>query len=212
MSMKTIKPVMEKDHMEKLYSSDNFLVSYIHNRRLNKIVEFIPKKENLRVLDAGCGEGQLLERISKNFKKNNLEIELFGSDITKVSLESAKRRINAKLFLENLEKLHYPNNYFDVITCTEVIEHIPEYKKVIEELKRCLKPNGLLILSFPNEPLWTFSRFLLGRVPIKVPDHVNSFSSKQIIRIVNLKIKKRFNIPFRLPSFIALTRIIVFQK
>ena len=96
--------------------------------------------------------------------------------------------------------------------CTEVIEHIPNYKKVISELKRVLKKDGLLIISFPNENLWTICRFFLGRRPIKVPEHCNSFSPSDIINEVNLKVNKRINLPFGFPHFLSLTRILVFKK
>ena len=60
-----VKLMMEKDHMEKLYSSKNPLVKYIHVRRLKKIIGLIPKRKNMKILDAGCGEGQLLSMVSK---------------------------------------------------------------------------------------------------------------------------------------------------
>ncbi len=202
---------MERDHMEKLYSSKNLLIKYIHMGRLKKIMSLIPKRKNIKILDAGCGEGQLLSMISKKF--GSLNLKLYGTDITTISLKSAKKRIkNTKFSLQDLRNLDYKDEFFDIIICTEVIEHIPEYKKVLKELKRVLKKVGTLIISFPNEFLWTISRFFLRRKPIREPGHVNSFSPKKIIKEVNLKVKKRINIPFELPSFLALTRIIVFMK
>ena len=203
--------IMENDHMEKLYNSKNPLVRYIHVERLKKIVSLIPKQKNLKILDAGCGEGQLLLRIQKIFSSFNAE--LYGVDVTNVALERAKKRApKSKFSLQDLKNLNYENNFFDVIICTEVIEHVPEYQKVLRELKRILKDRGVLIISFPNEPLWILSRFFLGRRPIKIPDHYNSFSPKKLIKEVNLKVKEKINIPFRLPSTMALTRIIVFEK
>lgn len=210
---KKIELVMEEDHMDKLYSSKNPLVSYVHNERLNKIIELIPKKEGAKILDAGCGEGHLLEMISKKVNQKNVnQKNLYGADITKIALEKAKERVtHANFSLQDLSNLDYKDEFFEVVICTEVIEHIPEYKKVINELKRVLKKGGYLIMTFPNEILWTISRFLLGRKPIRVPDHVNSFSSKRIIKCVKLNVVKKCNIP-PLPSSLALTRILVFKK
>ncbi len=206
-----VKLMMEKDHMEKLYSSKNPLIKYVHMGRLKKIISLIPKKKNMKILDAGCGEGQLLSMVSKKFGLFNPK--LYGTDITAISLESAKKRIkNAKFSLQDLKNLDYKDEFFDVIMCTEVIEHVPEYKKVLKEFERILKKGGLLIISFPNEFLWTISRFFLGRKPIKVPDHYNSFSPAIMIKEVNLNLKKRANVPFALPHFLALTRILVFEK
>ena len=206
-----VKLMMEKDHMEKLYSSKNPLIKYVHMGRLKKIISLIPKRKNMKILDAGCGEGQLLSMVSKKFGLFNLK--LYGTDITDISLESAKKRIeNAKFSLQDLRDLDYKDEFFDVIMCTEVIEHVPEYKKVLKEFERILKKGGMLIISFPNEFLWTISRFFLGRRPIKVPDHYNSFSPAIMIKEINLNFKKRANVPFALPYFLALTRILVFEK
>ena len=131
-----IKIDMEKDHMEKIYSSKNPLVRYIHTSRLNKIIKEIPKIKNLKILDAGCGEGHFLFKISKIFN----EAKLYGSDITPIALESAEKRVEkVKFTLENLNNLNYEDDFFDIIICTEVIEHILDYEKVLGELKRVLK-------------------------------------------------------------------------
>ena len=134
---------MEEDHMEKLYNSKNPLVKYIHFGKLKKIVDLIPKKKNMKILDAGCGEGHLLFEVSKFIDSSN---ELYGTDILDVALEKAKERMKEGDFsLQNLESLNFKNNSFDVIICTDVIEHIPNYKKVLSELKRVLKEDGTLI-------------------------------------------------------------------
>ncbi len=206
-----VKLMMEKDHMEKLYSSKNPLIKYVHMGRLKKIIGLIPKRKNMKILDAGCGEGQLLSMVLKKFGLSNLK--LYGTDITSISLESAKKRIeNAEFSLQDLRNLDYKDEFFDLIMCTEVIEHIPEYKKVLKEFERILKKGGILIISFPNEFLWNVSRFFLGRKSIKNPDHYNSFSPAIMIKEVNLNFKKRANVPFALPYFLALTRILVFEK
>ena len=77
-----VELVMEKDHMEKLYASKNPLVRYVHVDRLKKITNLIPKK-NVKLLDAGWGEGQLLVMISKKF--NQFNPKLYGTDITKIA-------------------------------------------------------------------------------------------------------------------------------
>ena len=151
---------MEKDHMEKLYDSRNPLVRFVCNKRLDAIIKAIPKKENLKILDAGCGEGQLLLKIVKAGQRER-ERELYGTDMTPVAIESAKERVKGVDFsLQNLRNLNYEDNFFDVVICTEVIEHISDYQEAIKELKGVLKKDGLLIITFPNEPLAIFCRLI----------------------------------------------------
>lgn len=200
------KLVMEKEHMEKLYSSGNPFIRYINNKRLDEICKLLPRNKEIKILDAGCGEGQLLERISKLKYKN-----LYGADVTKVALEDARKKVKAKLFLQNLNKMSFPDKFFDVVICTEVIEHIPDYKKALNEFKRVLKKKGLLIISFPNEPLCILMRLAFLRNP-KIKDHVNSFSVKKMKKAVKLKMIKKINLPLNLQDFLSLIHILEFKN
>lgn len=197
--------------MEKLYNSKNFLVRFVHNQRINLIASLVDlNAQNLNILDAGCGEGHLLKKISG--KRQNIN-NYYGIDITDNALEKAKIRCpRAKFYNMDLKNIDFPSECFDVIIVTETLEHIYEYKKVLSELKRVLKKNGLLIITFPNELNWRISRLLLGRNPIKVPDHVNSFTPSKIVKIVNLKKIKQINLPFMLPFCMSLGALIEFKK
>ena len=194
--------------MDDLYSSKNPLVKFVHLGRLRTITNLI-KTSNLKILDAGCGEGHLIDLLHK---KNNTNT-YHGIDITESALEQAKKRCPySNLTVGNLEKTQFQPNFFDIIICTEVLEHIYNYQNIITELKRILKPQGTLIITFPNEKLWTIARFLLGRRPIKEPEHVNSFTPKSMKKLTNMKVTQQTNLPFKLPFFLSLGHIIEFKK
>ncbi len=201
---------MPEDHMDKLYNNPNPIVRSVHNGRLNSIAELIPKREGLKILDAGCGEGHLIGKLAAGSRTN----AFFGVDVTMGALAKAACRCPSANFTEgDIACLSFlEDEFFDVIICTEVLEHISEYRKAIQELKRLLKKEGILIITFPNEKLWTLGRFFLGRRPVKVPDHVNSFTPGKIIHAVDLKCINRKNLPFKLPFFISLCGIIEFKK
>jgi ubiquinone/menaquinone biosynthesis C-methylase UbiE len=195
---------MPKDHMDALYNSRNPLVRFVHRDRLDKIFAQVRGK---KILDAGCGEGHLLKFLSKR------KAEYFGIDITDVALEKARIRFpEGKFYKMDLTKLEFPDESFDCITCSEVLEHIYLYKDVLKELIRVLKKDGLLIITFPNETNWTISRFFLGRRPIKVPDHVNSFNPKMMRKVIKLNNIKVENMPYGFPFFLSLGSLMVFRK
>jgi len=52
----------------------------------------------------------------------------------------------------DITKIQYPDNSFDAILCHHVLEHIPDYRKALEELFRVLKPGGWAIIQVPIEP------------------------------------------------------------
>ncbi|MDD2785440.1 MAG: class I SAM-dependent methyltransferase [Patescibacteria group bacterium] len=200
--------VMEEDHMEKLYSSGNPIIRWVFARKLKGISGFVADK-NLKIFDAGCGEGQLIEKLHSSKPLN----QYFGADVTSVAVEKARERCPYAAFKQcDLMELDYPDECFDVVICTEVLEHIYEYEKVISQLKRVLKKDGVLIINFPHESLWTVGRFFLGRRPIKVPDHVHAFSPKSMSDAVGLPIVEKTNLPINVPYVFSLGAIIKYKK
>ncbi len=195
--------------MDKLYNSGNFLVRYIHNNRLQNITNQFPNESELYVLDAGCGEGHLLVHLVKKNPHNNY----YGADVTEVALTKARERCaSARYLLTDLAKIDLADNFFDIIVCTETIEHIDDYRSVLKEFKRLLKPGGILILTFPNEFWWTISRLILGRRPIRVVDHVNFFTINKMKVLVALTVVKSFGLPWHWPFFISLGGLVKFKK
>ena len=200
---------MPEDHMDELYNSANFLVRYVHNNRLDNIIRHLPLGRGLKILDAGCGEGHLLEKLYK-YQADN---DYYGVDLTEIALVKARQRCpQAKFILSDLAKIDLPSAGFDIIICTETLEHISNYRGVLKEFERLLKPNGCLIITFPNEFWWTVSRFFLGRRPIKVVDHVNFFTPKKIRRLLPWPPVIIFGLPWRWPFFLSLGCLAKFKK
>ena len=109
-------------------------------------------KPNSIILDVGCGEGMHLKLLAKISKK------LFGIDYSKSMLEIARRELsnfnNVELFLEEANKTHFQNNYFDYSICMfNTFGNIPppEQKSVLDELKRITKKDGKIIISVYSE-------------------------------------------------------------
>ena len=83
--MQTTKLYMPEDHMDELYNAKNFLVRYVHNNRLQNIINQLPinKQNQLYILDAGCGEGHLLEKLIQQNPHNFY----YGADLTELALD-----------------------------------------------------------------------------------------------------------------------------
>lgn len=108
------------------------------------------------VLDAACGEGYGSSLIAQNAKK------VIGLDIDKEAVNNANSKYgNDKLsFVEgSVETLPFENAYFDMVISYETIEHVNEsvQKAFLTEIKRVLKPGGILIMSTPNKTVYTDS-------------------------------------------------------
>lgn len=111
------------------------------------IKKLLPQNENIRILDFGCGDGELINYI----KNTNPKSQLYGVDVSKKIINLNRKKIkHAKFYtVDDGEKLPFPNNYFDFIVSTDVIEHVYNTDVTFKELSRVLKPKGKLLLSTP---------------------------------------------------------------
>jgi SAM-dependent methyltransferase len=114
---------------------------------LGKLPEAAP--ETVAWLDFGCGAGGLLKYIrdrAGDLVGRDRRIRIVGHDIG-----SYAGRLRAEGFqVLDLEQLQSADNEFDIVSCIEVLEHLPSPRPVIELLARLLKPNGLLLLTTGN--------------------------------------------------------------
>ena len=91
------------------------------------------------------------------------------------------------------------------------MEHVKDYKSAFPEIKRVVKKRGRIIITVPNEKNWTIGRLMMLRFPIKIEDHVNSFTPLKIIELFGFEPNLVVHIPFNLFS-LSLTQIYEFEK
>ena len=120
-------------------------------------------KEGDKVLDVGVGTGRLLKHFPYADK--------YGVDVSMHYLERLVES-DIEICLANVEALPYSDNFFDVIVCTDVLEHVIEFSTAIAEIERVLKHNGTFILRVPYKE--DLSAYLKPDFPYKYA-HVRSF-------------------------------------
>ncbi len=106
--------------------------------------------ENKIVLDIACGSGY-----GSHYLATKGAREVIGGDIDRKTIERNRKKYecdNLKFQEANGLSLIFADNYFDIVVSLETLEHFSEndQKRYLKELKRVLKPGGLLILSTPN--------------------------------------------------------------
>ena len=131
-----------------------------------------------RLLDVGCGYGFFL----KEMKSRHWQVE--GIEVSELGRKYAQENWGIHVYSGLLEDLTLPDNYFDVTTLLYVIEHVPDPLGLLTEVKRILKPDGLILLRWPHT---TPIVRILGPLSRKLdlyhtPYHLYDFSPRVIRR------------------------------
>jgi 2-polyprenyl-3-methyl-5-hydroxy-6-metoxy-1,4-benzoquinol methylase len=102
-----------------------------------------PALPGARVLDIGCGVGQVVNRLTQ------AGYESYGVDVSQPNLERA-RKISERCQLYDGKQLPFPDNHFTSVGALNVLEHVDEPEAFIHELARVVEPGGRVLLSSPN--------------------------------------------------------------
>lgn len=128
------------------FRTKNLPVRWIENARLRAVLRAADTRDTDRVLDIGCGTGEML-LLMKGMRT--------GVDLSTSMLKRARAALppHIQLVEAPAERLPFPSRSFDKITCSEVIEHVMDPRAVLEEMKRVLKDDGTAVVSIPNEKM-----------------------------------------------------------
>ena len=165
------------------------------------------RERELLHLDVGSGSGDLVKLLKKelNTKASCCDytdelMQLHGQHVDIVDLNIKK-------------EFPYQDNTFDIVTATEVIEHLEDFRAILREMYRVLKPGGVCVLSTPNilnlnsrlRYLWFGFHELMGPLPIhsrKIESCAGHISPISIFYIMHALYEMNFNqIDFAVDKF-----------
>lgn len=143
-----------------------------------------------RILDIGCGTGR---HLSEALQFENTHV--FGADIRQNDLAEAKKRIayleelglckgTYQLLSADIIRLPFKDNFFDLVICSEVLEHIPDHHKALAELIRVLKPGKTMVISVPRYVPEKICWFLSQEYHQAENGHIRIYTKKDLIRLL----------------------------
>ena len=136
---------------EKCKSEADYYIYLLHIASYNYAKEFSLSKD---VLDYGCGTGYGTNILSKTA---NTVVGVDISEETIIYASNNFRSPNTTFIKIESEKLPFDDNTFDLVTSFQVIEHLKNTKQYLNEIKRVLKPHGLLLITTPDKETRLFS-------------------------------------------------------
>jgi len=139
------------------------------------------------LLDVGCANGERTIRIAKYFNINLQKA--YGVDYNKKNIATCKGLFNAKVIDLEIENLPYKNNSFDLVMCNQILEHLKNYKKVIDDLIRVTCHKGYIAIGIPNLAHLINRLYLIyGVQPMCLTlnsSHVRGFTHKSFIEMLS---------------------------
>lgn len=178
------------DYVEYVYTDDN--LDHTNKYLLSPLLNTLKGKEHYRILDLGCGNGSLANKLIQ------LGYDVYGVDASLSGIEIAKKSNPARFFHLNLSTSDIPDDImglnFDMIISTEVIEHLYSPEMFIELCARILEnsEHQEIILTTPyhgylkNLFLAIFDKWDHHLNPLWEGGHIKFWSKKTITKLLNL--------------------------
>jgi ubiquinone/menaquinone biosynthesis C-methylase UbiE len=153
-------------------------IKYEHIHRYALCMQLVIDKS---VLDLASGEGYGAAILSK------VAQSVVGVDIDTASIEYAKREYsdyeNLRFLTGSCESIPLPEKSIDVVTSFETIEHHDQHQEMLQEIKRVLKPDGLLVISSPNRLIYS------DQSGYSNPFHVKELYYEEFIHLLSQNFK-----------------------
>lgn len=133
---------------------------------------------NIKILDLGCGEGNKTIELQKKG-------QVTGVDISKKAIEKCRQLFpKSKFFVMNAQKLKFSPDSFDEIYCFDVLEHVNNLDKTIENISKVAKINSKIFIDIPHYNSEKFLTILNSKYKNQV-GHKRTINIKNLTKILN---------------------------
>jgi SAM-dependent methyltransferase len=128
-----------------------------------------------KILDLGCGLGFLLSALDERWDKYGVEVSTFAAEYAAQW---------GTIFVGELQDANHPGEFFDVVFCHHVIEHVADPVRFIGEIYRILKPSGALVLATPDFDSGCARRFGENYRLLHDHTHISLFTNDSMHRFL----------------------------
>jgi len=145
-----------------------------------KIISSVRRKlkEQSKLLDVGCGNGEFLNKI-----RNDTGCQVYGVDISETAVKAARDSYAINVFNEPIMKAPFSDNSFDVVTAWWYPEHVPNPSEVLVKMHSLLKDDGCCIIGVPNIDSFNARIFKDKWYHLDCPRHCHIYSPDTICTV-----------------------------
>lgn len=157
------------------YSHD-YQVASMHRARIDVFRGLMPPVAGKRVLDAGCSAGGYLAVARLMGASLAVGVDLDTDALRRSHVWNSTHDLGTNVASADVAQLPFRERSFDIVICSEVLEHVSDPQPVMSELVRVLRPGGWAAISLPNvvsyhwglerRILRTIGRAVLRRAPL----------------------------------------------
>jgi len=170
--MKELTP-LEKN---KIFS--NKVIQKVPNPEIPKMIQELVWKSE-RILDLGCGDGEFIKEILKKYSRKKIT----GVDISPSRIARLKQEFpSIDLLCEDILKNSLKKEQFDLIICSQVIEHIQNEEEIIQEFNRLLRKGGYLYVTSVLKKPWAVYKYRNNGKFVLDPTHEREYASEEEFR------------------------------
>jgi 2-polyprenyl-3-methyl-5-hydroxy-6-metoxy-1,4-benzoquinol methylase len=137
-----------------------------------------------KILDVGCGTGDFLNRI------RGLGWSVEGTELDGEAVINTRKKYGLNVHQGDLDDIILPENHYNAVTLSHVIEHVYDPIETIKKCRRILKPGGVLVLVTPNIDSFGHKLYKSNWLLLDPPRHLHMFSS---ITLNDIALKAGFN-------------------
>jgi SAM-dependent methyltransferase len=171
------------------------VVGYFYEMYRREVIARVTGVPNREILEVGCGEGMMFE----------------GTGIVPVQMDVSMRRVHfardkgQPAICGDGYHIPFADNTFSVALLIAMLEHTSEPWRVLAEARRVLKPGGRAIIVVPNDVTMSAGRLVLGKFPIRYPDHLIFTTPGRMHRWLakDFRVAEEFPLPFRALPYAA---------
>ncbi len=145
---------------DQFHRESGFIVRWIERCRVKTLLKFLGARPEHSVLEVGVGAGNILEQVRSDHRT--------GIDLSEHFLLRSRERLGPSVTLVrgDAEKLtdSLPLHAYDRVYCSEVLEHVQHPEKAMEEMAKVVKPDGIVVVTVPNEAIIDWIKTFLKAV------------------------------------------------